>query len=393
MRRALLALLFVVGIVSFSCQRLYRVQITDPADALVPLEAQDIPTIRDDMDMASLKEAIMRSLQYLDRLPPQRTFRFGPRLTTSAHLKETLEAFLELIETAQSREDLFRAAAGRFRWYQAAGYNIFRDVLFTGYYVPVLEGSLRPHGPYKYPIYRRPPELLDIPLGLFRASLKGILLRGMIQGQRVVPYYSRAEIDLQNALEGRGLEIAWLKDPVDRFFLHIQGSGKIIMDDGSSIFVSYASSNGHPYRSIGRLLVQEDVIPAGRISMQAIRTYLAENPQKMHEILSHNPSYVFFRIVDDGPRGSLDVPLTAGRSLATDPRFFPRGALAFIDTEAPRVNEKGTGTIRRFVLNQDTGGAIRGSGRADLFFGLGSEAESLAGRMRHKGRLYFLLLK
>ena len=211
-----------------------------------------------------------------------------------------------------------------------------------------------------------------------------------------MPYYSRREIDQAGALRGRGLEIAWLKDPVDIFVLQIQGSGLLQLADGRRLHVGYAAQNGRPYRSIGRLLIDQQKIANEEMSMQRLRRYLAEEPQERDEILFYNESYVFFRLLDDGPLGSLGVPLTPGRSLATDARLFPKGALAFIATEKPVLDDNGGLSgwqpIARFVLNQDTGGAIRGLQRGDIFFGGDGAAAGEAGYMNRQGNLYFLML-
>jgi len=213
----------------------------------------------------------------------------------------------------------------------------------------------------------------------------------------LVPYYSREEIDQKRVLEGRGLEIAWLKDPVDLFFLHVQGSGQILLTDGSALRVGYAASNGRPYRSIGRLLLDEGKIPEGEMSLSALVEYLHRHPEEQTRILNHNESYIFFRVVADGPLGSLDQVLTPGRSVATDPRLYPPGALAYLVSRKP-VPGAADGEIawepmERFVLNQDSGGAIRGPGRVDLFWGSGANAGRLAGKIRQPVRLFFLLKK
>jgi membrane-bound lytic murein transglycosylase A len=198
-------------------------------------------------------------------------------------------------------------------------------------------------------------------------------------------------------LEGKAPVLAWVRDPVDLFFLQIQGSGKILLDNGETINIHYHASNGRPYKSIGNLLIQKKIIPHSEMSMQRIRAYLGSNPEDVQDILNYNPSYIFFKTEEDGPRGYLDVKLTPGRSVALDRRIFPLAGIVYIETVKPQVS--GNGEIAewikndRFVLNQDTGGAIRGPGRADIFWGNGKYAEIAAGNMQHKGSLYFLILK
>ena len=220
---------------------------------------------------------------------------------------------------------------------------------------------------------------------------------GSIEYELRVPYYSRREIDQLGALRGRALEIAWVKDPIDLFFLHIQGSGLLRLRDGREVTVGYAAQNGLPYRSIGRLLIDDGKVAKEEMSMQRLRRYLAENPSEQNDIFAYNESYVFFRMNQDGPLGSLGVPVTAGRSIATDSRLFPRGALALVQMDIPIIGAQGElagwRPVTRFVLNQDTGGAIRGPQRADYYFGTGDEAGALAGYMNRQGRLYFLVRK
>jgi membrane-bound lytic murein transglycosylase A len=220
---------------------------------------------------------------------------------------------------------------------------------------------------------------------------------GRVQQEDFLPYYSRRDIDEIGSLSGRGLEIAWVKDPIDLFFLHIQGSGILRLPDGKELSIGYAAQNGRPYRSIGRLLIDEGKIAKEEMSMQRLRRYLAENPRERNEIFAYNESYVFFRIVQNGPLGSLEVPVTPGRSIATDARLFPKGAPVLIQTHLPVVGAGGELTawrpVTRFVLNQDTGGAIRGFQRADIYFGTGAQAGASAGYMNHQGKMYFLVLK
>jgi membrane-bound lytic murein transglycosylase A len=270
-------------------------------------------------------------------------------------------------------------------------------VLFTGYFEPTIAGSLTPDDHYRYPIYGVPDDLVNIDLAKFRSKYKGERLVGRVQGKRVVPYHSREEIDSGDVLAGKGYELAWVANPIDIFFLHIQGSGRIRLPDGEFLRINYAGSNGWPYRSVGRLLIEEDHIPKEVMSMQAIRKHLLKHPEQTTEVLNHNPSYVFFRKADEGPLGSIGVVLTAGRSIATDSRLFPRGALAFIECEKPIFAQDGVilgwQPFGRYVLNQDTGGAIKGAGRVDLFWGNGPYSRIAAGHLKHEGSLYFLLIK
>ncbi len=279
------------------------------------------------------------------------------------------------------------------QWFEphvVAGRGGDTEGLITGYYQPILHGSRTRSEKYRYPLYRRPDSLLRIELDALFPELKGKRVRGRLEGHRVVPYFDRAAIDgEQRPLEGH--ELLWLDDPWDGFFLQIQGSGKVRLDDGSVVGVSYADQNGHPYVSIGRKLAEWGELPLEQVSMFAIRRWLDANPDKAQKLLNENPSYVFFTLrenADENPRGSLNVPLTDLRSIAVDRRVIPLGSLVWLDTLYPDGRP-----LQRLMLAQDTGGAIKGHVRADVFFGTGDEAERLASSMKHPGRLYLLMPK
>jgi membrane-bound lytic murein transglycosylase A len=312
-------------------------------------------------------------------------------------VRESQEAFLELVSKNPDPGELNERIRRDFLVYRAAGRVGNNKVLFTGYYEPVYEGRLIPDETFKYPIYEKPNDLIKIDLGLFRDEYTGKSIIARIEGKEVLPYFSRKQIEADSALANRGLEIAWLKDPLDVAFLHIQGSGRLKLPDESTISVGYQASNGRPYRSIGRYLLDRGLLSREEISMQSIRRYLSEHPEILEEVLNHNPSYVFFGLMENGPFGNIDVPLTPGRSIALDSRIFPKGALCFISSEKPVIesNDEITGWTQfsRFILNQDTGGAIKGSGRADIFWGSDQHAELAAGHMKHEGNLYILIKK
>lgn len=359
---------------------------------LVPREK--LPAFKDDLDSPSLRNAVGQSLRFFQRTPADQTFSQGEVRISGDVLKASLLAFLELLDTDRLSLD---AVAETFDVYRVAGGTPGEQPLVTGYYEPVVAGRLERDDHFRFPLYGIPPDLVTVELGPFDpARFAGERLTGRIQGRRVVPYFTRAEIDGQHLLDHHKGQLAWLNDPVDAFFLHIQGSGIIRLEDGRIFRIGYAGANGRPYRSIGKVLGDRGVISPEEMSMQAIRRYLKEHPGERDEVMWHNESYVFFRRVDEGPMGSLNVPLTAGRSIATDPLCFPRGALAYLETRKPRIDSMGqTGTepLTRWVLNQDTGGAIKGPGRVDLFWGSGDEAEVQAGHMKQPGTLYLLIKK
>ena len=238
---------------------------------------------------------------------------------------------------------------------------------------------------------------MSIDLSAFSKKYAGEKIVGRFAQQTIVPYYDRREIEQEGVLEGKTEVLAWVNDPVDLFFLQIQGSGRIVLNSGQSLNVHYHETNGQPYRSIGKLLIEQEKIPKSEMSMQKIREYLRDHPEEVDDILNYNPSYIFFKTEEDGPLGFLEVKLTPGRSIAVDRRLFPLPALAFIKTQKPIIDGSGQITrwvdFSRFVVSQDTGGAIRGPGRSDLFWGNGMYAEIAAGHMQHKGNLYFLVLK
>jgi peptidoglycan lytic transglycosylase A len=352
--------------------------------------------IGDDLDQESLRAAIGHSLDYLKKLPPDRVVGAEPRRFTAAEVVATLRAFEESLKLWDCRECWIKEIKQRFDILPSSRSSELRSVLFTGYYQPVVEGNLAPTAEYKYPIYGIPADLV-VDEADHAEDVTATKRIGRLEGGVVVPYYSRAEIDRQGMLRECACQIAWAKDPVDVFFLQIQGSGILQFPNGSRAQIGYAGANGRPYRSIGRLLIDSAKIPEEEMSMQRLRNYLAEHPEEREEIMGYNESYVFFRFITDGPLGHLEVPVTAGRSIATDRRLFPAGALAFIYSERPVFDGGGRllgwTPFLRFVLNQDTGGAIRGPRRVDLYFGAGTQAAAEAGYMNSPGKLFFLALK
>jgi membrane-bound lytic murein transglycosylase A len=263
--------------------------------------------------------------------------------------------------------------------------------LITGYYEPLLRGSRHRGGAFQTPLYRVPDDLLTIDLASVYPDLKGLRLRGRLVGKKVVPYSSRAEIERADAA---GKELLWVDDPTDAFFLEVQGSGRVLLDTGDTVRVAYADQNGHPYKAIGRWLVEKGELTAPEATMQGIRAWIAANPARRQELFNANPSFVFFkeeRLPDPkvGPKGALGVPLTPTRSVAVDPGFIPLGAPVYLATTEAASEVP----MQRLMMAQDTGGAIRGAVRADFFYGFGSEAGELAGRMKQRGSLYVLLPK
>lgn len=377
-----------------SCHPALKKEPQRPEEALRPVSFF-YPTFQDDADRESLELAIKRDLDYLARLEAGRIFHYGPHTFTCQQIRDSQQFFLKLMAENLSSDQLDEKIKKHFRVYRAAGRVGNKKVLFTGYFEPTYEGSLTPQEIYRYPLYGKPDDLIRIDLSLFNEKFKGESIIARVEGSEVLPYYSRQQIEMEKALEGRNLEIAWLKDPVDVTFLHIQGSGRLLLPNGESVSVGYYASNGRPYRSIGKYMLDKGYMQREQMSMQGIRRHLAQNPDLTNEVLNHNPSYVFFRTLESGPLGNINVPLTPGRSVALDSRLFPKGALAFVSCRKPVVDEEGKITewqkFSRFVLNQDTGSAIKGAGRADLYWGSGSYAEIAAGHLKHEGELYILI--
>lgn len=265
--------------------------------------------------------------------------------------------------------------------------------LVTGYYEPLLNGARKRGGVYQTPLYRAPDDLLTVDLGSVYPELKNMRLRGKLVGNKVVPYPARAELTQSSALAGS--ELVWVDNPIDAFFLQVQGSGRVQIADSKEIVrIAYADQNGHPYRSIGRYLVDKGELTMDQASAQGIKAWLAANPKRQQELLNANPGYVFFKeekMVDPrkGPKGALGVPLTPQRSVAVDPNYIPLGAPVFLATTQPGSAVP----LQRMMVAQDTGGAIKNAVRADYFWGFGAEAGEKAGKMKQRGMLWVLLPK
>lgn len=313
-------------------------------------------------------------------------------LNSCSKLAATDAAWQRLCAEASGRPAPDEAAARAFferhfepRIQRAGGFR--SEGLITGYYEPLLYGSWTRSERYRYPLYRAPDDLLTIDLGALYPELRGRRLRGRLHGRRVVPYFSRAEIESARAPLA-GNELLWVDDPVALFVLQIQGSGRVQLPDGETVAVGYADQNGHPYTAIGRTLVQLTGLKLEEVDLPTIRAWLAQNPQQAQAVMNTNASYVFFTLREAGigPIGSLGVPLLPERAIAVDPAFIPLGLPVWLDTRLPGSEAP----YRRLVFAQDTGGAIKGAVRADLFFGNGPLAEWYAGRMKEPGRLYVL---
>jgi len=354
-----------------------------PAVLLEPVGFDALPGWSDD-DVSAALPALLRSCGRLTAQPDERPLGPDALAGTVADWRapcKTLQG-LPAGDDAALRtllEDLFQPFA-----VSNAG---DRQGLFTGYYEAELNAAASPAAPGATPLYRVPDDLVTVDLALFRADLRGERLIGRVQDGRLVPYLTREEID-RGLLKDRGLELVWAADPVDVFFLHVQGSGRVAFPDGSVKRVGFAGSNGHAFYAIGRALIDEGIVSRKNASMQAIRDWLRANPKKAAEMMQRNARYIFFReIQGDGPIGAQGVALTPGRSLAVDSKLLPLGVPLYLDTTWPATDKP----LRRLMVAQDVGSAIKGAVRGDFFWGAGEPALAQAGRMKQKG-VYYLLL-
>ena len=377
-------LLIIIAAFLSGCMRAVPKVSVKSLQSFSPVVAADI-NFTDDLDPASLELAIERSINYYENAGRNKVYLIADRLIGAQQLKETLTAFRAILRRTDNAADLSKKIAAGFNVYRIARTGDSNHSLFTGYYEPLLEGSLKRTEKYKYPLYRVPPDLIKNENNV-----------GRMKDGKFIPYYSRREIDVDGVLQGKNLELVWVADPVELYSLHIQGSGKIKLEDETLLTVGYAQTNGRPFRSITKFMLEGGKIKSSEASYRHV--FLKGKEEKeMYDILSYNERYTFFRFLDKEPVGSLGEPVTPGRSIATDPDFFPEGALAFIRLRKPVFDTEGNVKERvsfsRFVLNQDKGSAIEGPGRVDLFCGFGTKAEYTAGTLKEKGELYLLLIK
>jgi len=392
MRRGIVAVLAGVIVVA-GCQKQVKIEKPDYLRQLPPGELAlrkitdpaQIPSMTIacyDADYA-LQKAIGHSLSYLAKPSSQQFFPYGE--ITHEQAVASLEAFAGLLDSGLRGHELEAKIREMFDVYISVGWDDAGTVLFTGYYTPIFDGSLTPTGVYKYPLYRQPADLVK--------SDTGEILGRKGPGGTYSPYPARAELEASGQL--KGLELVWLADPFEAYIAHVQGSAKIRLPDRQLVTVGYVANNGHEYRSVGQRMVKEGKIAQEELSLNRMIAYFKSHPTEVSKYVAENPRFVFFQRQDGDPRGSLNEPVTARRTIATDKAIYPRGCLAFLDTLLPQmsagrpVQKKYTG----FALDQDTGGAIRAPGRCDVYMGVGDEAGSLAGSVYQEGQLYYLFLK
>ena len=353
------------------------------------------PLLDDDADKESLNQAVTASIHYWQGQSGGRELRVCGKTYRVADFLASLQKFQGLLNTLP--QDKFSAAvAENFELCPVMNDQGQAKILVTGYYQPRFKASRDRKPPFVYPVYQLPPDLIQAQL--FAESWSGSRTVGRLEAGRLVPYWTRAEIETSGRL--RGNELCYLADPVEVFVLQVQGSGLVEFADGSERQLLFAGTNGRQYRSIGRLLADEGRIPLAEIDMPRIRHYLHEHLDEAERILHYNERYVFFRLAENmpgcGPMGSMGQVLTPGRSVALDPGSFPMGGLYFLKTKRP-TEEGGSSPawqpMTRFVLHQDTGAAIKGSGHLDFFWGSGDYPERAAGLMKEPGALYLLIMK
>lgn len=370
--------------------------------------------INDDIGFESLAEALKENITRL-RQTKVEELTFGHDSVKAEGYIRSLEYLINKIKSGLSEDQVKDIIRENFNFYEVQGKDSWGEVLITSYYEPVIPGSRKKTKKLSQPLYKVPGDLVKIHMDKFvddferltplqdyaesgNRHLYGRLVKSDWGTKNIViPYYTREQIDSHKELEGRGLEIAWV-DPIDAFFLHIQGSGTVRFSDGKELRIGYASQNGHTYRAIGKYLYS--VIPPEQMSKQAIEKYLRSIPEiDMKNILYINPSYIFFTKLEGEPLTSFGTEVLEGRTIATDTSYYPKGALAYMDFEIPVFDNKYSlipkkwENTSRFVLDHDTGGAIKGPHRVDLFWGRGKEAERKAGVMKNPGTLYYLAPK
>lgn len=357
------------------------------------LSSSEVPKIADDLDTDSLIQSVSRQIASLRNQDPAKTVVLGQEIYDNRWLLLSLEEFLAKLTERPDSGEMDRFLRDRYVFYQAGGRKDKRGrkMLVTGYYEPIFDGSLTGEPPFLTPLYAPPKSLVTVPGKEGKTAQ-----HGRLDNNKLIPFWSRAEIETAGVLAGE--ELVFLKDPFDAFLLHVQGSGKIRLPDQSIRTVRYAGSNGLEYRSIGKLLVDERKLTLEEATVPAIRAYLEQHPEERQRILHHNPRFIFFTWGDaSGPRGSGGQVLTPGRSIAIDSSALPEGALGYLLSRQPTLGPdgriRGWKTLHRLVLPQDSGAAIKGTGRVDVYWGHGEYAEVAANNMKEPGRLYFLVKK
>lgn len=388
----------LVCLVTVSCT---RAPLKDKAQALRLVE--NPPSLSDDIGRTEFIQALETHAGFLATLKPETQMRFGKRVLSANEYARALQSLVQLSHQTPDDSQFFKDVRESFDFYEMYGGNRWGEVLLTSYFEPEIPGDYKKTSELSEALLRRPNDLIEILGGKYderladAGSLRGRLVRDTDRKRdTLMPYHTRAEIEA-GALRLRHLELCWV-NPVDAFFMQIQGSGTIVLPGNQRMRLGYSDQNGHLYHSIGKFLTH--VIPLEKMSLFTIETYLKSIPtEQAAEIMNRNPSFVFFEKIDGAPKTSLGNSVFPGRTIATDSRYFPKGALAFLQFKKPvfeseaDLEPKSTAPNSRFVFDQDTGGAIRGGGRVDLFWGSGAEAKRYAGFVKDPARVYYLVPK
>jgi membrane-bound lytic murein transglycosylase A len=390
-RRALLPLVAALGLAAAACESTsvepdYSQMLPPGSPALLPL-GPDEPRpdfTKEWTQRERILPALDRSIEWTKKASSARFFPIAG--IDHDRALASLEHFREILTTATSAEDFDARLGQDFQVYKSAGWDgRGGGVLFTGYCTPILDGSTQRSEIFKYPLYGLPPDLAKDKDG-------GILGRKAADGS-ISPYPDRKTIDGGGLLANQGLELAWLKDPFDAYIAQVQGSAVIRLAEGGELRLGYAGNNGHEYTSVRNELTRDGKLTEKEANLATMREWAQAHPREATEYMGRNERYVFFTPIQGNPRGSLNVEVTAERSLATDKALFPRGAVTFVDTHVTAGRSHGGRPMSKFMLDQDTGGAIRTAGRADIYLGIGQAAERLAGSTKVEGQLYYLFLK
>ncbi|MFT7670771.1 MAG: membrane-bound lytic murein transglycosylase A [Planctomycetota bacterium] len=381
---ALLATLWATGCVAPPQQKNFNAELPAGAPALIRLEDDRAwPDLHEGwLNRAELIPALERSIGWTAKNHAKQFFPIEGISNEKA--QASLERFRDLLSTCQSAEEFEAAMHREFALYKSAGWDgQGGGVLFTAYFTPILDGREAASAEYRYPLYGLPDDLQ-------KGAHGEILGRSTAEG--IEPYPARHTIEASGILSNRGLELAWFASPLDAFIAHVNGSAFIRLEDGSMLRLGYAGNNGKEYTSLAKELVAAGELPEGGSNLNAIRNWADANPAQVESFLQRNERFVFFTPISGNPRGSLNLEVEGGRSLATDKALFPRGALVFVDTHTPGATLTEGPRFQQFMLDQDTGGAIRTAGRADIYLGIGDQAGADSGRMKAEGQLYYLFL-
>lgn len=375
----------LLALVPAACEKKEEKAVVEdkgPALVLAKVDFADLADWKADRLTEALP-ALRRSCKRILALDPEKQIGTDAVPMTAADWRDGCGAL-----TAADDDFTTRSALETYFTPMLASNRGVEEGLFTGYFEAELQGADAPDEIYRYPIYKRPPDHVIADLGKFDDELKGRRIVGRVDGGRFVPYPDRGSLE-QSHLPGKGLELFWAKDRIDVFLLQVQGSGRVILRDGSVRRIGFDGHNGRPYKSIGRVLIDRGELEAHQASWDGIRGWIERNPNEATALLAENPRFIFFREIDgEGPIGAEGLALTPGRSIAVDRKFLPMGVPLWLETNWPSEKDK---PLNRLMVAQDTGGAIKGPVRGDFFWGYGAEALKYAGRMKSSGRYYLLL--